>query len=207
MLRSRCWDAARPDVIAPVMAHTGGELLTPIARWRDGIRNKERRDRDVQMSSRARPVDAPAATKGSSIELGALQESLGFFILRASRKLSHEWINRWHGREHRPIFYCAFALIGANPGISPAELARFLVLDKSRASDLIGTLEAEHSITRRRHADDHRRQGLYLTADGTAKLAAVLVEMRMEDERLHQLFSAEERQQLITALGRVADFE
>ena len=139
--------------------------------------------------------------------LGALQESLGFFILRASRKLSHEWINRWHGREHRPVFYYAFTLIGANPGISPAQLARFLVLDKSRASDLIDTLEADLSVTRRRHADDHRRQGIYLTPAGTAKLASVLVEMRMEDERLHQLFSAEERQQLITALGRVADFE
>jgi DNA-binding MarR family transcriptional regulator len=145
--------------------------------------------------------------EGSTIELGPLQESLGFFILRASRKLSHEWINRWHGREHRPIFYYAFALIGANPGISPAALARFLVLDKSRASDLIDTLEAEHSITRRRHADDQRRQGIHLTPAGTAKLASVLVEMRMEDERLHQLFSTEERQQLTTALGRVADFE
>jgi DNA-binding MarR family transcriptional regulator len=139
--------------------------------------------------------------------LGALQESLAFFILRASRKLSHDWINRWHGKDHRPLFYCAFALIGANPGISPAELARFLVLDKSRASDLIDTLESEHSITRRRQAGDHRRQGIYLTPAGTAKLAAVLVEMRMEDDRLHSLFSDEERRQLITSLGRVADFE
>ena len=151
--------------------------------------------------------DTPGSAKAPSIALGALQESLGFSILRASRKLSHEWINRWHGREHRPLFYCAFALIAANPGISPAALARFLVLDKSRASDLIDTLETEHSITRRRHADDHRRLGLYLTPAGTSKLATVLVEMRMEDERLHQLFSAEERQQLITALRRVADFE
>ena len=141
------------------------------------------------------------------MELGSLQESLGFFILRASRKLSHEWINRWHGREHRPIFYCAFALIGANPGISPAELARFLVLDKSRASDLIDTLEAESSITRRRHAEDHRRLGIYLTPEGTARLASVLVEMRMEDQRLDELFSAEQRRLLIDSLRRIADFE
>ena len=161
------------------------------------------------MRRSAQPGEAgdSGSSKGSTIELGGLRESLGFFILRASRKLSHEWINRWHGREHRPIFYYAFALIGANPGISPAELARFLVLDKSRASDLIDTLEADLSVTRRRHADDHRRQGIYLTPAGTAKLASVLVEMRMEDERLHRLFSAQERQQLITALGRVADFE
>jgi DNA-binding MarR family transcriptional regulator len=143
----------------------------------------------------------------SSIELGPLQESLAFFIVRASRKLSHEWINRWHGKDHRPLFYFAFALIGANPGISPAALARFLVLDKSRASDLIERLEAEHSITRRRHAEDHRRLGIYLTPAGTARLAAVLVEMRMEDQRLDRLFSAEERRQLIVGLGRVADSE
>jgi hypothetical protein len=114
------------------------------------------------MSSRPRRGNTPGPAKAAAIALGALQESLGFYILRASRKLSHEWINRWHGREHRPLFYCAFALIGANPGISPA---------------------------------------------GTAKLATVLVEMRMEDERLHQLFSVEERQQLMSALRRVADFD
>jgi DNA-binding MarR family transcriptional regulator len=159
------------------------------------------------MNARTRLVDAPGSNKDPALDLGALQESLAFFILRASRKLSHDWINRWQGKDHRPLFYYAFALIGANPGISPAELSRFLVLDKSRASDLIDTLESEHSITRRRHADDHRRQGIYLTPAGTAKLAGVLVEMRLEDERLHRLFSEEERRLLLSCLGKVADFE
>jgi DNA-binding MarR family transcriptional regulator len=138
------------------------------------------------------------------IELGALAGSLAFFVLRASRKLNHEWLNRQERKDHRPLFYCAFALIGANPGISPAELARFLVLDKSRASDLIDTLEREQAIARRRHSEDHRRLGIYLTPAGTARLAAVLEEMRVEDERLHQLFSTEERLQLIASLARIA---
>jgi DNA-binding MarR family transcriptional regulator len=138
------------------------------------------------------------------IELGALTESLSFFVLRASRKLSHAWINRPERKGHRPLFYCAFALIGANPGISPAELARFLVLDKSRASDLIDTLEDEQAITRRRHSEDHRRLGIYLTPTGTARLAAILAEMHMEDERLHRLFSEEERRQLMTSLARIS---
>lgn len=157
------------------------------------------------MSARTPSADSSGPSRERSIELGALQESLAFFILRASRKLSHDWINRWHGKDHRPIFYCAFALIGANPGISPAELARFLVLDKSRTSDLIDALEAEHSITRRRHAGDQRRLGIYLTPAGTARLATVLVEMRMEDQQLDRLFSDAERRQLIASLGRVAD--
>jgi len=138
------------------------------------------------------------------VELGVLRDSVGFFVLRASRKLTHDWINRWQERQHRPLFYCAFALIGANPGISPAQLARFLVLDKSRASDLMDTLEAERSITRRRHSEDQRRMGIYLTPLGTARLAAILEEMRREDQRIHALFAEDERRQLITALGKLA---
>jgi len=141
------------------------------------------------------------------IELGALQESLGFFILRASRKLSHDWTSHWHEKQHRPLFYCAFALIGANPGISPANLARFLVLDKSRASDLIDTLESESSIVRQKNATDHRRLGIYLTQEGMNRLASLVVEMKQEDERLHRLFNEDERRQFIGFLSRLAAAE
>ena len=156
------------------------------------------------MTVRAQRPEWPAAFRDPPIALGALTESVTFFVLRASRKLSHSWVNRQERKEHRPLFYCAFALIGANPGISPAELARFLVLDKSRASDLIDTLENERAITRRRHSEDHRRLGIYLTPTGTARLAAVLAEMQAEDERLHQLFSEDERRTLIASLARIA---
>ena len=138
------------------------------------------------------------------IELGALQESLGFFILRASRKLSHDWTSHWHEKQHRPLFYCAFALIGANPGISPADLARFLVLDKSRASDLIDTLESEASIVRQKNSTDHRRLGIYLTQEGMNRLGSLVVEMKQEDERLHRLFNEDERRQFIGFLSRLA---
>ena len=141
------------------------------------------------------------------IELGALQESLGFFLLRASRKLSHDWTSHWQEKQHRPLFYCAFALIGANPGISPADLARFLVLDKSRASDLIDTLESESSIVRQKNATDHRRLGIYLTQEGMNRLASLVVEMKQEDERLHRLFNEDERRQLIGFLSRLAEAE
>ncbi len=141
------------------------------------------------------------------IELGALQESLGFFILRASRKLSHDWTSHWHEKQHRPLFYCAFALIGANPGISPANLARFLVLDKSRASDLIDTLESESSIVRQKNSTDHRRLGIYLTQEGMNRLASLVVEMKQEDERLHKLFNDEERRQFIAFLSRLSEGE
>jgi len=143
----------------------------------------------------------------SGIELGALQESLGFFVLRASRKLNHDWTSHWHEKQHRPLFYCAFALIGANPGISPANLARFLVLDKSRASDLIDTLESESSIIRQKNSTDHRRLGIYLTPEGMERLASLVAEMKREDERLHHLFNETERRQLISFLSRIAEAE
>ena len=156
------------------------------------------------MSVLSRRINRP---QPPGLELGALQESLGFFVLRASRKLSHDWTSHWHEKQHRPLFYCAFALIGANPGISPANLARFLVLDKSRASDLIDTLESENSIIRQKHATDHRRLGIYLTQEGMNRLASLVVEMKQEDERLHQLFNDVERRQFIGFLSRIAEAE
>ena len=151
-------------------------------------------------SPRREPSDSP---QEPSVELGALRDSVGFFILRASRKLTHEWANRRY--EHRALFYYAFALIGANPGISPAQLSRFLVLDKSRACDLIDALEAERSITRRRHSEDHRRLGIYLTPAGTARLATFLAQMQEQDREIHQLFDVNERRRLIAALQKIAE--
>jgi len=81
------------------------------------------------------------------------------------------------------------------------------VLDKSRASDLIDTLESESSIVRQKNATDHRRLGIYLTQEGMNRLASLVVEMKQEDERLHRLFNEDERRQFIGFLSRLAAAE
>jgi DNA-binding MarR family transcriptional regulator len=101
------------------------------------------------------------------------------------------------------LCYCAFALIGANPGISLIELARYMVIDKSRVSELIDSLEREDLIVRRRMSEDHRSQGIYLTPKGIATLATMSKEVEVHEQKIQELYSAEERQHLIALLNRI----
>ena len=49
--------------------------------------------------------------------------------------------------------------------------------------------------------------GIYLTPEGMTRLANLVVEMKQEDERLHQLFNETERRQFISFLSRIAEAE
>jgi DNA-binding MarR family transcriptional regulator len=99
--------------------------------------------------------------------------------------------------------YCAFVLIGANPGISLIALARYIVIDKSRVSELIDSMEREDLIERRRMSEDHRSQGLYLTPNGIARLAMVSQDVEVHEQKIQELYSPDERQQLIALLSRI----
>lgn len=72
-----------------------------------------------------------------SIDCGALSESVSFFVQCAHRAIAHQWTGHFGELGLRHIYYSAFVLIGANPGLSLVEMARFLSLDKSRASELM----------------------------------------------------------------------
>jgi DNA-binding MarR family transcriptional regulator len=138
------------------------------------------------------------------VEPGALQDSVGFHVLRANRIVQQSWT--MHGGEHtfRQLFYSAFVLIGTNPGISLVELARYVAIDKSRASEMLDVMEQQQFVTRRRQSEDHRRQGLYLTPTGAARLAVMRQAVGQHEQRFRELFTPAEQQQLVELLERFA---
>lgn len=138
-----------------------------------------------------------------SINCGLLQDSIGFSLLRANRIQSQAWASGRGERGFSLVFYSAFVLIGANPGISLVELARFVAVDKSRASELIDSMESDQLVVRRRLSDDHRKQGIYLTPAGTTKLAQMSKEMSEHEQRMQSLYTDSERRQLIELLSRI----
>jgi len=101
------------------------------------------------------------------------------------------------------ISYCTFTLIGTNPGISLVELAQYITVDKSRVSDLIDSMERKRLVVRRRLSMDHRRIGIYLTAAGIARLETINKEVEIQEQRIQELYSLEERGQLISLLSRI----
>src|SRR5450755_3524199 len=84
----------------------------------------------------------------ADIDCGPLGNSIRFFVLRANRILSQNWTSSALDQSMHLLYYFVFALIGTNPGVSLVELARFVVLDKSRASELIESMEQQHLIVR-----------------------------------------------------------
>jgi len=137
------------------------------------------------------------------VDCGPLGHSIRFFVLRANRILSQAWSNSPLDQSMHLAHYFAFALIGANPGVSLVELARYIASDKSRVSEIIDSMEQEGVVVRRRLSKDHRMQGIYLTAAGVAKLGKINREVEAHEEKLRKLYTVEELMQLIMLLARI----
>lgn len=138
-----------------------------------------------------------------AIDCGPLRHSIRFFVLRANRILSRDWTGSALNQSMHLIFYCTFTLIGANPGISLVELARYITVDKSRVSDLVDTMEKKRLVVRRRLSIDQRRLGIYLTPAGIARLEIINKEVEVQEQRIQELYSFEERSKLISLLTRI----
>ena len=74
-----------------------------------------------------------------ALSSGLLDDSLEFLLPCASRKLPYQWTQRTREPRRRPLFFFALALIGSNPGVLPAELARLLARDGVKnVADAVG---------------------------------------------------------------------
>jgi DNA-binding MarR family transcriptional regulator len=138
------------------------------------------------------------------MDCGPLSQSIRFFVMRANRILSQAWNNSSLEQSMHLAQWFAFALIGANPGVSLVELARYIAADKSRVSELIDAMEREDLIVRRRSSKDQRMHGIYLTPAGITKLGEMTQEVETHEEKLRGLYSSEEREQLIALLARIS---
>jgi DNA-binding MarR family transcriptional regulator len=138
-----------------------------------------------------------------AIDCGPLGHSVRFFVLRANRILSRDWTGSALNQSMHLTYYCTFALIGANPGISLVELAQYITVDKSRVSDLVDSMEKKRLVVRRRRSIDHRKLGIYLTPAGIARLEIINKEVDVQEQRFQELYSLEERSHLISLLTRI----
>jgi DNA-binding MarR family transcriptional regulator len=95
--------------------------------------------------------------------------------------------------------------IAARPGLSQQELATVLAIVPSRLVILVDQLEERGLVDRRDHPEDRRVYSLYLTPRGTQAMADIGQVARAHDQALCAALSAEEREQLVGLLERIAD--
>jgi DNA-binding MarR family transcriptional regulator len=91
-----------------------------------------------------------------------------------------------------PRFY-ALMHLGAQPGMSLSELSKLMLCDKSNATRIIKSMEADGLVLRQPHETDGRTLRLYLTPEGFERLEhAMAAHRRFNQMRLEVLDDVEQ---------------
>jgi DNA-binding MarR family transcriptional regulator len=97
-------------------------------------------------------------------------------------------------------------LVHANPGVSQAEVAAALGMDRATMMAVIDRLEDRTFVIRKRSSVDRRRQDLYLTPAGQATLKKCKKRITEHDEKFRAQFTEAELAALFAALKKFQSF-
>ena len=101
----------------------------------------------------------------------------------------------------------ALWLIQANGGVSQAELAAALGMDRATMMAVTDRLEDRGFVIRKRSSTDRRRQDLYLTPAGQTILRKCKARVAEHEDKFRALFSAPELAALLDALKRFQNLD
>jgi len=113
------------------------------------------------------PVAAPARRNGGKdLALGSLNEHLGYFARRLQVWIFQDFIRTLAPVQIRPAQFSVLVVIGANPGLSQADLSQALAIERARLVRLLDRLERRGLTERRPSPRDRRSHALFLTREG-----------------------------------------
>ena len=118
----------------------------------------------LRKSSQARRV-SPAV-----IDLGVLNEHLGYFVRRVQIWIFQDFIRRMARIDISPAQFSVLVIIGANEGLSQSELAATLGIERARLVRMLHLLDRRGLTERLPSTADGRRHALRLTRAGQAQL-------------------------------------
>ena len=156
--------------------------------------------------NRAQPLRSTAPARRSArpaIALGALDGHLGYFVRRVQIWVFQDFIRTLAQIDISPAQFSVLVVISANPGLSQAELAATLGIERARLARLLHRLQGRGLIQRLESSDDGRRHALQLTAQGRTLLARAKTLAARHEKRLIERLGAERH---ATLLGALRDF-
>ena len=104
------------------------------------------------------------------IDLGGLNRHLGYFIRRAKVWVFHDFIRTLKSLDISPAQYSVLLVIAANLGLSQAELARTLGIQRARLVRVLHRLDKRGLTRRLQSSADGRTHALRLTPKGQETL-------------------------------------
>jgi DNA-binding MarR family transcriptional regulator len=139
--------------------------------------------------ARTMPLRKTPALRASRavIDLGDLNERLGYFVRRVQVWIFQDFIRRLAGIDISPAQFSVLVVVAANPGLSQSELAGTLGIERARLVRLLHRLESRSLLQRLSSSADGRRHALQLTREGQklltrAKALAAQHEAALKDK-------------------------
>lgn len=125
--------------------------------------------RRASKPKRTAPQRKPAAARPPApavIGLGDLNQKLGYFARRLQVWIFQDFIRRLSAIDISPAQFSVLVVIGANPGLSQAELGATLGIERARLVRMLHRLEQRSLTQRLPSSADGRRHALQLTREG-----------------------------------------
>ena len=98
-----------------------------------------------------------------------------------------------------PRFY-ALVHLGAQPGMSLSELSKLMLCDKSNATRIIKSMEADGLVLRRPHETDGRTLRLFLTPEGEKRREQTMIAHRRFNLKRREVLDEVEQDNLLACL-------
>lgn len=163
---------------------------------------RRRKPTPANKPAKAVPLRKAPARRASRpvIELGDLNERLGYFIRRVQMWIFQDFIRRLASIDLSPAQFSVLVVIGANTGLSQSELAATLGIERARLVRLLHRLE-QRGLTQRLPSDrDGRRHALQLTREGQKQLTRAKALAAQHETGLKERLGGERHKALLDAL-------
>ena len=142
----------------------------------------------------------PQRTTAPVVELDALNERLGYFIRRMQVWIFQDFIRRLAHIDISPAQFSVLVVISANTGLSQAQLAGTLGIERARLVRMLHRLERRNLTVRLPSSADGRRHALELTREGQKVLARAKALAEEHETALKQRLGAERHKVLLETL-------
>lgn len=155
----------------------------------------------VAPKASAPKTSAPKRRNGAGpLSLGVLDGHLGYYLRRAQIWIFQDFIRTLEGLDLRPAEFSVLAVIGGNKGLSQADVAQRLGIERARLVRLLDRLEKRGFTQRLPSPTDRRSHVLRLTPSGQQMLKRAKALVMVHEGRLIERLGPAPHKMMIDAL-------
>jgi len=135
-----------------------------------------------------------------------IESHFGYWLRRVSNHVSGAFAQALEARHASVAEWVVLCRIGAQPGVTPGEIAEAVDLTRGAVSKIIDKLEAKNWVARSTKPEDCRAQLLSLTRSGTRILPQLAKIADENDREFFAVLDSVESATLRRLLGKLAEF-